>query len=334
VGCAWPPPTRPGRPLENGGPWAAEAEAERGRRPAPCVTAVRAAAKRLVEQRFLLEGDAAWLVREAEASAIFRGGGKQRQWQWDRQQDVAGARLDTHQFGERRRPVTLSAKAVQRLARLGYATDADLQFWQGLCQSEGESFFWGFLRKEEEAADEYLRWFPRLQAFAAECRLSAPVPAVNGFSAAEREQHRVLLANMREFAGSADRRCVLARKPHLAAILSTTRVGLVAAEEVFGGSGAVILEESERERWLSEVYPVNHEAFWWYSFAWWTLREGLTGEDEASIRQHCPIPERCAYWVVTSGVQWGGLAGGANHELWRWDGERAELIELYCIDTY
>lgn len=62
----------------------------------------------------------------------------------------------------------------------------------------------------------------------------------------EREQHRVLLAKMREFAGSEDRRCVLARKPHQAAILSTTRVGLAAAEEVFGGSGAVILQESER----------------------------------------------------------------------------------------
>jgi hypothetical protein len=26
--------------------------------------------------------------------------------------------------------------------------------------------------------------------------------------------------------------------------------------------------------------------------------------------------------------------GGDNHELWRWDGERAEFIELYRIDTY
>jgi hypothetical protein len=230
--------------------------------------------------------------------------------------------------------VALSAKAVRQLARLGYVTDADLRFWQRLWQSEGESFFWGFLRKEEKAADEYRRWFPRLQAFAAECRRAVPVPAMVTFSAAEREQHRVLLAKMREFAASEDRRLVLARKPHQAAILSTTRVGLAAAEEVFGGSGAVILTEAERERWMSEVYPVNHEAFWWYAFAWWTLREGLSGEDEASIRQDYPIPEGCSYWVVVSGVQWGGLAGGANHELWRWDGARAQFIEVYCVATY
>jgi hypothetical protein len=81
----------------------------------------------------------------------------------------------------------LSAEAVRRLARLGCSTDADLRFWHGLWQSEGELFFWGFLRKEEEAADEYRRWFPRLQTFAAECRRAVPIPALDSFSTAERE---------------------------------------------------------------------------------------------------------------------------------------------------
>jgi hypothetical protein len=230
--------------------------------------------------------------------------------------------------------MALSAEAVKRLARLGYATDADLRFWQGMWQSEGESSFRSYLRKEVEAAAEYRHWFPRLQAFAAGCRRSVPVPVASGFSAVEREQHRLLLAKMREFTASEDRRCVLGRKPHQAAILSTTRVGLAAADEVFGGSKAVVLEESERERWFSEVYPIHDDGSWWYAFAWWTLRVGLAGDEEASVREHYPIPEGCAYWVVTTGVQWGGLAGGANHELWRWDGERAEFIELYCVDTY
>jgi hypothetical protein len=230
--------------------------------------------------------------------------------------------------------VALSEKAIQRLAQLGYAGDAELKFWRDLWQSEGESFFWGFLRKEEEATGEYRRWYPRLQAFAAECRQAIPVPAMDSFSAIEREQYRVLLTKMQHFAMSEDRRCILERKPNRAAILSTTRVGLAAAQQVFGDSGAVLLQKEERARWFSEVYTVNHESFWWYAFAWWTLTEGLAGEDEASIRQHSPIPEGCSYWVVVSGVQWGGLAGGANHELWRWDGKRAQFIELYCIDTY
>lgn len=230
--------------------------------------------------------------------------------------------------------MALSENATRRLAQLGYVGDAALKFWQGLWESEGESFFWGFLRKEEEAAQAYSRWFPRLQAFAAECRQAAPVPAADSLSPTEREQYRVLLTKMQAFAASEDRRCILDRRPNQAAILSTTRVGLAAARHVFGGTGAILLEEQERERWFSEVYSVDHEAFWWYAFAWWSLREGLAGEDEERIRRHYPIPEGSSYWVVVSGVQWGSLAGGANHELWRWDGRRAEFIEVYCVDSY
>jgi hypothetical protein len=217
---------------------------------------------------------------------------------------------------------------------LGYTTDAELKFLQDFWDSEGESVFWVFLRKKEEAAEEYRRWFPRLEAFASDCRRAVSVPAVDNFSATEWEQYRVLLAKMQEFAASEGRRCILERKPYQATILSTTRVGLVAAQQVFGGTGAVLLQEEERERWFAEVYPVDHEAFWWYGFVWWSLREGLAGEDEENLRGLYPIAEGSSYWVVVSGVQWGSLAGGANHELWRWDGRRAEFIEVYRIDTY
>jgi hypothetical protein len=223
---------------------------------------------------------------------------------------------------------------MQRLARLGCASDAELKFWRDLWQLEGEPFFWGFLHKEEEAAGEYSRWYPRLQAFAAECRQAVPVPATDSFSTIEREQYRVLLAKMQEFAASEDRKCILERKRNKAAILCTARVGLAAAQQLFGGTGAVLLLEEERERWFTEVYPVDHESFWWYALAWWSLREGLAGEEEESICRQYPIPAGSSYWVVVSGIQWGRLAGGANHELWRWDGRRAEFIEVYCIDTY
>jgi hypothetical protein len=230
--------------------------------------------------------------------------------------------------------VELSPEAVQRLVRLGYQTDADLRYWRWVRKTLGESGFWGFLGKSEQAAEEYRRWFPRLQGFAAECRGVVPAPVMESLSPAEREEYRILLTKMREFASSGDCRTVLNRKPNQAAILSTTRVGLIAAKEVFGNSGAVILEQSERDRWLSEVCPVDAEAFWWYAFAWWGLREGLVGEDGQWVRQRYPIPAGCSYWVVVSGVQWGTLAGGSNHELWRWDGERADFIEVYCVTHY
>ncbi len=82
------------------------------------------------------------------------------------------------------------------------------------------------------------------------------------------------------------------------------------------------------------MYPINLEAHWWFGFAWWRLKEGLVKEDELAIREDYPIPEGNTYWVVVSGVQWGSLAGGEDHELWRWDGNRAEFIALYCVVSF
>lgn len=228
----------------------------------------------------------------------------------------------------------LSAEAVQRLGQLGYKSDAEMQHWQAMWKSEGETFFWGSLRKDEEAADEYRRWFPRLQAFANECRRADPPLDIDSYTAAEQEQHRILLAKMQAFTTSEDRYCILDRKPHQAAILSTTRVGLPAAQAVFGSSGSVILEESERKRWFAEVYQPPDGSFWWYAFAWWTIREELEPEDEVNMRQHYPIAEGGAYWLVTEGVHWGWLAGGETSEYYQWDGIRAESTGLCSVGSY
>jgi hypothetical protein len=223
---------------------------------------------------------------------------------------------------------------MRRLAQLGYTSDEQLKFWRDVWQKpEDDPLFWDFLRQEEQTAREYRRWFPRLQAFAAECRRALSVPAVDGFSAVEREQYRVLLAQMQELAGPEGRRWIPAGQPNRADILTTTRVGLASARQVFGDSGPVILLEEERDRWFSEIYTANDKAFWWYAFAWWYLREGLVAEDEEWIRRHYPIPAGSSYWMVGYGIQVGDLAGTGGHELWRWDGRRAEFVALYSLDT-
>jgi hypothetical protein len=228
----------------------------------------------------------------------------------------------------------LSPEVIQRINRLGFVTEDDLKFWQSIWADLDEPAFRVFLRKEEEAAEQYRCWFPRLQEFATECRRKIPVPNSESFSAAEREQYRILLDKMRKFVESGDCRCVFSGKPNHVALLSTTRVGLV-AEKVFGGRGALILLQSEREQWFRDICPIDLEAHWWYSFAWWTI---MTWE-ERLVRENDPIPEGwipegCSYWFVESGVQWGSLAGGADEELWKWDGERADFIEVCSITSY
>ncbi|MBN9523443.1 hypothetical protein J0H58_33850 [bacterium] len=224
----------------------------------------------------------------------------------------------------------LTAAAVERLAALGVTSDAELDFWRRTCAADGETFVWRYIEKLEADSVAYRRWFPQLCAFADDCRRARPALEL---SPVESEQRRVLLTKMREFTASGDRGAILNRRPFQVAIVLVPPVGLAAAEEVFGDAGAVILTEAEWERWRAEVYPQDAEPFSWYARVWWALHEGLP-EDGEWLRREYPLPPGNEYWLVVAGEAWGSLAGGANHELWRWDGTRAEYVETYQIDTY
>ena len=236
-------------------------------------------------------------------------------------------------LGRWRRPAELSERAVQRLARLGYADESELEPWRSLWRQDGETSFWSRLF-EEERVERYRRWFPRLQAFAAECRRAEPIPDVTGFTEAERAQHRILLAKMRKSACESGPTGPWRQRPNRAVILSTTRVGLAAAREAFGETEAVILQDSERQRWFTEVYSRDRDdgPLWWYSIYWWTLREGLD-EVDRRLGVSCPILDDCICWVVEEGKSFGPLAGGSRSEFWQWDGRQAEFIRVYrlCI---
>jgi hypothetical protein len=140
---------------------------------------------------------------------------------------------------------------------------------------------------------------------------------------------------MQECATSRVGKCILKCKPNEVPILSTTRVGLAAAQKVFTGSGAIILQVEECDYWFSKVYPIDFEARWWYWFADWSIHEGLEGwvdeHGKPFIRRNYPIPEGSSYWFVVYGTQHGGLCGSHRQELWRWDGCRAEFMDVYSL---
>jgi hypothetical protein len=191
-----------------------------------------------------------------------------------------------------------------------------------------------FLDDLDKTAAEHDRWAPLLRAFAADCRRTVPTPAVEMFVDSELAQFRILGEKMSQFAKSQDGLITLAPRRHRVAVLSTTRVGLAAAEIVFGWSGAVILEESERTRWFTKYHRTSPEEFWWYSFAWWGIQVDLGDNEAQEIRQRHPTSSSNSYWVVESGVQWGPLAGGCREELWRWDGAQAAFVERRGDTTF
>lgn len=226
----------------------------------------------------------------------------------------------------------LSPQIRDRLIELAY--DAQIPFFEMMAENEGDDFARGFLAELEKSVEAHRVGLPKLQAYAAECRRKSPLPNPEEFSPLERGQHDVLRAKMIEYRDSEDRRAVLF-DPHKAAILSTDRVGLPAAEQVFSGTGALILETAECDDLCKELFAEHDDAsFWWFAFGRWTIEEGAswhTGLDAESLRRNFPIPEGSTYWTVNSGVTWGGLAGGTNHELWKWDGQRAEYLETVAI---
>ncbi|MFN0052765.1 MAG: hypothetical protein ACKV0T_11280 [Planctomycetales bacterium] len=228
------------------------------------------------------------------------------------------------------------AEAIEYLGSLLAAqNDPETLAWRRLSEAEQEAAVQELMRTSEaEDAERYRVWFPRLQAFAADCRRASPTLPLSEMSIAEREQHRICLGMMRKFAESQERSALLEQRPNRAAILSATRIGLTAMEEVFGNSGGVILEESEVRQWFSEVYPRDDEAHRWYANAWWRICQNPPEADVRGYRESHPIPKGDAYWVVTEGVQCGNLGGGATHYLWQWDGTQAEFIECHCIDSF
>jgi hypothetical protein len=122
----------------------------------------------------------------------------------------------------------------------------DLEAYREMVWRDGADFVHTFLNQIDAAADEYRRWSPKLRAFAAACRRARPVPIVQSLDGSEFAQYHLLRKKMSTFAESEAGRFALASRAHHLTVLSTNQVGLAAAEELFGRSGAVILEESER----------------------------------------------------------------------------------------
>jgi len=223
----------------------------------------------------------------------------------------------------------LNAEVLSRLAALGISTEADLRFWEDTQRKYGDEDVWRMLRLAEGMAADYRFWFPQLKAFERECRKRCPVPAVEDMSIKEREQHRVLFLRMRKYMESASRNIATGR-PNRAVIVVTTRSGLAAAYEIFRDTGVVLLEESERRQWFSDVYPRKPGAFGWYSLAIWLLYEGLglarMRHREEQIKSRYPIPEGYMYWEIYQDASYGPLASSGVCDLWQWDGARASFL--------
>ena len=231
----------------------------------------------------------------------------------------------------------LTVEVLARLAAIGFASDADLAYWRRLGDDPRvtDAHFLLRLREHEASVSAYYRRLPHLLAFVADRRRADPLPDVLALSAAERAQHDILLGKMQASVHSGQDAAFLSvgrKRPDRAPIVLTSRVGLLAATEVFGGTSAAILAASEWDDWLAgNDQRRDSLAGPWNVQQWWLLGEDIpmrSRADPADLRRTHAIRDDQRLWFLDVG----GRSDGSLNEtysLYRWDGQTGTFVDLY-----
>jgi len=182
-----------------------------------------------------------------------------------------------------------------------------------------------WLRKmNEEARLLFRKWFPGLQKFATNCRKQRPIPKMESLSELELSEYEVLKGKMLKFAESGD--CQLLGHPDTTTIITSSAVGLIAANEIFAGrfESAVFLADDEYGEWWEKIYQHDYDAPWWFVKCGWSVRDHLTEIDLKALDKEV---DSSNVRVITSGLQWGSMAGGAKSELWTVEGNQFKFVQ-------
>lgn len=228
-------------------------------------------------------------------------------------------------------PKPLPPEVIQELVELGYKSDQGLDYFQELWRREGEHAFWRILKCEWEFRENRDEYEPRLRDYAAKCRLEMPLPPLSKLSVPDRAKYEILCNFIEAF--------------HLEGILSPDKVikvhivwgnliTLLAARTTLGerADSLVLLLEEEKLRWFNEIYQHPRDFSRWYSLHWWKIEEfqELDNDDKEFIEQKYSKADGIEYWVLTKGNCLGGLGFWETSQLWKWNGFKADPIEVFA----
>jgi hypothetical protein len=211
-----------------------------------------------------------------------------------------------------------SRKAIERLREMGYPVDPTalrklVQLWQF-----GDKEFWWHIEQDQWERKQITEQLPILEEFAAECRRHRPAPGPSEFSAAQREQGRIIAELSADLLREPpDDWPLLCGSPH---IFATSLVGIaVLAPAVRRVSyPVVLLTPDERRDWFAGPGKSDPEDFWWYVLCDCDVVEFPDSQPDELVR---PGETR---WVVEKGSSVGDLGGEWTKTVWAWDGKRAE----------
>lgn len=155
---------------------------------------------------------------------------------------------------------------------------------------------------------------PRLRELAAEGRRRNPIPLRSELSAKDRCRLRLYKEKMLAFKPRSPFRqsCI--------GILHSDVVGFLAARKVFGPylDCLVLLTGDELAAWHKTGDQIVDGWYWYFGWKIHTTVPQLL----SPLLSGYPAPDGFEYWVFTSTI-----GTGARHELWRYDGRNATVVE-------
>jgi hypothetical protein len=184
-------------------------------------------------------------------------------------------------------------------------------------------------------ADAVGEWTSRLRTYAAEHRAAVPLPDRDALTDAQEWHCRLvggtILAWLRQhgprFLEERVVMCKLLGIDRDPTIVFTSDVpGLIAAREIVGPDHERVVYLLEDE-FAAAPPRVTDPEYKHHVHFWSFFRPELEPGFAAQARAKHPIPAGCSYWQHSEGTMWAVRAGRGVDHLWRWDGDKPELLE-------
>ncbi|MFT3880590.1 MAG: hypothetical protein QM703_13115 [Gemmatales bacterium] len=207
------------------------------------------------------------------------------------------------------------------------ALHANHEYYREMTWQHGTNFTHEFLNKKEETQKLYLEWFPRLRAFADQCRIDYPLPTDESLSNSERAQQQIYQDKFGHGMQALGREMSVT-------ICCMPALAISIADRLWPRNNihTILLTRDEKEQW-NEMYTHPEGSFEWFSQYSWHVdtspEQKIVLSDDYTITQWEPedIPQNEQPWLV-SVSQWHGPLSAAGHtELWTWNGSQARFIK-------
>jgi len=213
----------------------------------------------------------------------------------------------------------LPADVAARLQVLGEDTDK----YKEMVRSEGAKFVRGYIEQLENTDSLFKQWSPKLRQFAAECRAAMPCPSVESLSARDRAKIEIYETKI----DTAER--LTRRRENEVVICCLPTMAIPIAQRLWPGADkrSVFLTLQELAQW-NAIYTHPDDSFWWFTHYWWNVEDSPDPDGRWADDIELNVPDGNDPWLVTSGLQWGDLAGGQVVELWSWNGKEANSLGI------